>query len=70
LHATVAVEGVDRRVDPAEADGLPDQVCVCDRRMPAALPLGIACDTGLVPDHVQIVDGFAAPFHRLAMAKR
>ena len=32
--------------------------------------VGIACDAGLVPDHDQIVDGFAAAFHRLAVAVR
>lgn len=30
--------------------------------------VGIACDVGLVPDHHQIVDGFAAAFERLAAA--
>jgi diacylglycerol O-acyltransferase len=30
--------------------------------------VGIACDAGLVPDHEQIVDGFAAAFHRLSVA--
>jgi diacylglycerol O-acyltransferase len=32
--------------------------------------VGIACDRGLVPDHDQIVDGFAAAFHRLELATR
>ncbi len=32
--------------------------------------VGIACDVGLVPDHQQIVDGFADAFHRLAVASR
>lgn len=32
--------------------------------------VGIACDAGLVPDHQQIVDGFAAAFDRLAVAVR
>lgn len=32
--------------------------------------VGIACDAGLVPDHEQIVDGFAAAFHRLSVAVR
>ena len=32
--------------------------------------VGIACDVGLVPDHEQIVDGFAAAFDRLALARR
>jgi diacylglycerol O-acyltransferase len=32
--------------------------------------IGIACDVGLVPDHGQIVDGFAAAFERLAIAHR
>jgi diacylglycerol O-acyltransferase len=32
--------------------------------------VGIACDAGLVPDHEQIVDGFAAAFHRLQLATR
>jgi diacylglycerol O-acyltransferase len=30
--------------------------------------VGIACDADLVPDHGQIVDGFAAAFHRLSVA--
>lgn len=30
--------------------------------------VGIACDVDLVPDHRQIVDGFADAFHRLAAA--
>jgi diacylglycerol O-acyltransferase len=29
--------------------------------------VGIACDVGLVPDHEQIVDGFADAFHRLSV---
>lgn len=29
--------------------------------------VGIACDVGLVPDHQQIVDGFADAFHRLSV---
>ena len=32
--------------------------------------VGIACDRGLVPDHAQIVDGFAAAFRRLELATR
>jgi diacylglycerol O-acyltransferase len=32
--------------------------------------VGIACDAGLVPDHEQIVDGFADAFGRLALATR
>ena len=32
--------------------------------------VGIACDAGLVPDHQQIVDGFADAFDRLAIAHR
>ncbi|MFP5487965.1 MAG: WSD1 family O-acyltransferase, partial [Acidimicrobiia bacterium] len=32
--------------------------------------VGIACDAGLVPDHEQIVDGFADAFRRLAVAVR
>jgi diacylglycerol O-acyltransferase len=32
--------------------------------------VGIACDAGLVPDHAQIVDGFADAFHRLSIATR
>jgi diacylglycerol O-acyltransferase len=32
--------------------------------------VGIACDAGLVPDHAQIVDGFADAFHRLSVATR
>ena len=32
--------------------------------------VGIACDADLVPDHDQIVDGFAAAFHRLSVAVR
>jgi diacylglycerol O-acyltransferase len=32
--------------------------------------VGIACDADLVPDHEQIVDGFAAAFHRLQVAVR
>jgi len=32
--------------------------------------VGIACDAGLVPDHHQIVDGFADAFHRLSVAVR
>ncbi len=32
--------------------------------------VGIACDRGLVPDHEQIVDGFAAAFRRLELATR
>ncbi len=32
--------------------------------------VGIACDANLVPDHEQIVDGFAAAFHRLSVAVR
>jgi diacylglycerol O-acyltransferase len=32
--------------------------------------VGIACDADLVPDHVQIVDGFAHAFHRLSAATR
>ena len=32
--------------------------------------VGIACDAGLVPDHEQIVDGFAAAFERLSLAVR
>jgi diacylglycerol O-acyltransferase len=30
--------------------------------------VGIACDADLVPDHEQIVDGFAEAFHRLSVA--
>jgi diacylglycerol O-acyltransferase len=30
--------------------------------------VGIACDADLVPDHAQIVDGFADAFHRLSAA--
>ncbi len=30
--------------------------------------VGIACDSELVPDHEQIVDGFAPAFHRLSVA--
>jgi diacylglycerol O-acyltransferase len=30
--------------------------------------VGIACDADLVPDHEQIVDGFADAFHRLSVA--
>jgi diacylglycerol O-acyltransferase len=29
--------------------------------------VGIACDVGLVPDHEEIVDGFADAFHRLSV---
>lgn len=32
--------------------------------------VGIACDAGLVPDHEQIVDGFAGAFQRLSVAVR
>lgn len=32
--------------------------------------VGIACDAGLVPDHEQIVDGFADAFRRLSLAVR
>ena len=32
--------------------------------------VGIACDAGLVPDHEQIVDGFADAFRRLSAATR
>jgi diacylglycerol O-acyltransferase len=32
--------------------------------------VGIACDAELVPDHEQIVDGFADAFRRLAGAPR
>lgn len=32
--------------------------------------VGIACDATLVPDHEQVVDGFAAAFHRLSVAAR
>ena len=32
--------------------------------------VGVACDSGLVPDHEQIVDGFAEAFRRLAVAVR
>jgi diacylglycerol O-acyltransferase len=32
--------------------------------------VGIACDRGLVPEHEQIVDGFAAAFRRLELANR
>ncbi len=32
--------------------------------------VGIACDADLVPDHDQIVDGFAPAFHRLSVAVR
>ena len=32
--------------------------------------VGIACDAGLVPDHEQIVDGFADAFQRLSLAIR
>jgi diacylglycerol O-acyltransferase len=32
--------------------------------------VGIACDAGLVPDHEQIVDGFADAFKRLSSATR
>jgi len=32
--------------------------------------VGIACDTGLVPDHREIVDGFADAFERLSAAVR
>ena len=32
--------------------------------------VGIACDAGLVPDHHQIIDGFARAFDRLAAAAR
>jgi diacylglycerol O-acyltransferase len=32
--------------------------------------VGIACDAGLVPDHEQIVDGFAEAFRRLSVAIR
>jgi diacylglycerol O-acyltransferase len=32
--------------------------------------VGIACDAGLVPDHHQILDGFARAFDRLAAAAR
>lgn len=32
--------------------------------------VGIACDADLVPDHEQIVDGFASAFHRLEVAVR
>jgi diacylglycerol O-acyltransferase len=32
--------------------------------------VGVACDAGLVPDHEQIVTGFAEAFHRLAAAER
>ena len=32
--------------------------------------VGVACDSGLVPDHEQIVDGFAEAFRRLAVATR
>lgn len=32
--------------------------------------VGIACDAALVADHEQIVDGFAAAFHRLSVAVR
>ncbi|HSB87062.1 MAG TPA: WS/DGAT domain-containing protein [Ilumatobacteraceae bacterium] len=32
--------------------------------------VGIACDAGLVPDHEQIVDGFADAFRRLSVAIR
>ena len=32
--------------------------------------VGVACDSGLVPDHEQIVDGFAEAFRRLAEATR
>lgn len=31
---------------------------------------GIACDVGLVPDHEQIVEGFAGAFDRQAIAQR
>ena len=32
--------------------------------------VGVACDSGLVPDHEQIVDGFAEAFRRLTEATR
>ena len=32
--------------------------------------VGIACDAGLVPDHEQIVDGYAEAFHQLSVATR
>ena len=32
--------------------------------------VGIACDADLVPDHEQIVDGFADAFRRLSLAVR
>jgi diacylglycerol O-acyltransferase len=32
--------------------------------------VGVACDSGLVPDHEQIVDGFAEAFRHLAVATR
>jgi diacylglycerol O-acyltransferase len=32
--------------------------------------VGIACDAGLVPDHEQLVDGFADAFRQLSLATR
>ena len=59
---------LNRVLDP-QAKYDPRQFFWVGRLQPMVF-VGIACDTGLVPDHREIVDGFADAFERLSVAVR
>jgi diacylglycerol O-acyltransferase / wax synthase len=65
----VAGERVEGMVGWAPLSGN-QPMCFTIYSYDAKVFVGIACDTGLVPDHEQIVDGFADAFVRLSVATR
>ncbi|MGZ4769314.1 MAG: WS/DGAT domain-containing protein [Ilumatobacteraceae bacterium] len=65
----VAGEKVEGMVGWAPLSGN-QPMCFTIYSYDAKVFVGIACDAGLVPDHEQIVDGFADAFARLSVAAR
>jgi diacylglycerol O-acyltransferase len=65
----IAGEKVEGMVGWAPLSGN-QPMCVTIYSYDAKVFVGIACDCGLVPDHEQIVDGFAEAFGRLSVAGR
>jgi diacylglycerol O-acyltransferase len=65
----VAGEKVEGMVGWAPLSGN-QPMCFTIYSYDAKVFVGIACDSGLVPDHEQIVDGFADAFVRLSVATR
>ena len=65
----VAGEKVEGMVGWAPLSGN-QPMCFTIYSYDAKVFVGIACDSGLVPDHEQIVDGFADAFARLTVATR